>query len=371
MGQPLVVVLHFGRAGAIGALRRVASISGIFEAAGARVLPINLRNEHPAAPSDVTRSEVLAVLRSEAVPESLSWSVHDVVERLDDLRPDVTICNSMRAYHPALLSSSGRLIVDFVDRLSISYQDRAAILHNRPSGVGFRLLARSAARFERRPLPGVKRIASGWDEARTLHATWVPNTVDHVVDLVRPPGGPTHDLLFFGSLAYPPNVEAVDRLALLWPSLLARRPDLTVLVAGARPLPEVREAARLPGWTLLADFDRLEDVVAQCRLAVVPLLHTSGIQSKVLEAAALGIAQVVDSAAMRGFAPGFPAAVTDGDDDFMSTVIDLLDDEDRCDSLAAAAKAHVSEHYLDAAWSSWAAEVLDGRNLARHPPMVR
>src|SRR5206468_2852672 len=103
----------------------------------------------------------------------------------------------------------------------------------------FQGLAATSRRFERRdPGAGVRTVAAGWDDARCLAAEWVPIVVE-------PPApsrahGPDCDLLFFGNLAYPPNVAAVERLARLWPSVLRQRPGTTARIAGANPTQATR-----------------------------------------------------------------------------------------------------------------------------------
>lgn len=357
----LVVVLHFGRAGSLGAHRRVSSLSNVFEATGARCTRIALRGEYPARPGDVLSATATAVVAGRAVPETLSWSVRDVAAELRRLQPSVVICNSVRAYHPSLRDHAERVVLDFVDRLSDSYRDRARILGRRPASLAFRVLAASTRRFEQHPPPGIERIAAGWSDAGDLGATWVPNTLPALGEPVTPPGGPDHDLLFFGSLGYPPNVEAVERLASLWPRLRRARPDLRLLVAGASPAASVRAAAGLPGWTLVEDFDDLATVIGRCRVGVAPLRHASGLQNKVLEAAAHGLPQVVDAVALRGFAPGFPATAVSSDDALVEAITELLDDEEARRAAGEAARRHVTEQYLDVCWTGWARGVLAPR----------
>ena len=71
---------------------------------------------------------------------------------------------------------------------------------------------------------------------------------------------PDHDVLFFGTLRYPPNIDALERLGHLWDPLTAMRPGTTALVAGSAPTARVEDLCRVHGWTLLPNFASLPAV---------------------------------------------------------------------------------------------------------------
>jgi len=334
----------------MGEARRVASWLAIFEAAGAEASAISLLRDHRTR----RPSGVLPVVTGAAVPETLAWSEASVGRALAALEADVLVCVTARAFHPSLVDGRRTVVVDFVDRLSVSYRDRAGITGPGGRRLLFHALAATNGRFERRP-PGdaVRLVAAGWDDARSLGAEWVPIVVEPPPS--TRPGGPDCDVLFFGNLAYPPNVAAVERLARLWPSVLLRRPGTTGRIAGANATAGVRRLAADRGWDLVDDFPDVGDLCAAARLAVVPLEHTAGIQIKVLEAAALGLAQVVTPASIRGMAPGFPVTVGTSDDEMVTAMVELLEDPQRRAREGAAASAHMARHYTAAAWSSWPA----------------
>ena len=109
----------------------------------------------------------------------------------------------------------------------------------------------------------------------------------------------------------------------------------------------------------MADFDDLGAVMASARVATAPLLHASGIQIKVLEAASYGLPQVIGAAVAKGFGPGLPAVVVEDDDELVAALASLLDDPDEQARLGAAARAHVAEQYSVERWAPWAAGILD------------
>ncbi len=355
-----ITIVHLGRPSALGGLLRVASLRSVFEGAGAEVSEIRLRIDHRTRAGNLLQLGVADVMRGTAVPECLAWSPKSAMAALEQTDPHVVICETARAYHPIFATGPWRLVLDYVDRLSVSYADRSGIVPSKGGQILFRALAKTSKRFETRPLPSnISTIAAGWTDAQFLNATWVPNSVE--VHQRSPATTDTseastaiHDLLFFGNLSYPPNVEAVHRLNRIWPALSLARPSTTLLLAGAGPDPDLVAIAGANGWTLLADFDSLPTLLASARLGVVPLLHASGIQNKALEAAAHGLAQVVDPVVAAGFAPDFPFAVADDDRALIRHIVRLLDDDAARATLAAQSQQHMLDAYSAVSWREWA-----------------
>jgi glycosyltransferase involved in cell wall biosynthesis len=363
---PVVAIVHLARPGSFGAKARVAGLTEVFEGAGASVTQVRLLEDHRQSLSGALRPGLAAVLGGGTVPEAMSWNRRSVRAQLDSLRPDVVLCMTARAYHPALLRGRWHLVLDYVDCLSDSYRDRARIVGRRPVALAFSALAATSRRFERRTAPaGMSRIAAGWTDAKALGAEWIPITEGSAPAIADTAA--EHDVLFLGKLSYPPNVEAIERLARVWPTLQRRRPGTTALLAGASPRPAIVQLANQLGWTVQADFDDVERVLASARLGVVPLVHASGIQTKILAAAARGLAQVVDPIACAGFAPGFPLQRAGDDDALVEAIARLLDDESERRQLGAAARVHVAETYSAPHWSPWARRLLEQVASNGHP----
>lgn len=352
--KPRAAVLHLGLEGARGATRRTESWMELLAAAEVDALAISLLPGMRRRPPD-TRGLLRTVAAT--VPETVAWSSRLAAAALIDFAPDAIVCVSARAYHPALTPLAGRVVLDFVDRLSVSYRDRSLVVRNLPRQAGFRLLSTAHARFERRlPPPPVVTTAAGYQDAVALRATWLPITAR--VPPLCAPRSPTHDLLFAGTLSYPPNIAALRRLGQIWPLMIHAHPSTTLLVAGARPVPEVFALAARHGWTLRTDFDSFEDLASEVRVAVAPLDHTAGIQIKVLDAAAVGLPQVVSPEAIKGFAPGFPAAVARNDHDFVREVHRLMSRPDEASALANRAQKVVMEQYSAEVWTPVVKQIL-------------
>lgn len=349
-----VVVVDLGRGSALGASRRVTSWNSLWTAAGATVEVVRLVEDCPTRRAVLIPALVSAVLRPTVVAETALWSRRALGARLRAARPDVVVYVTARSWAPGLVPDGAVAVMDYVDQLSENYAQRARAAAPLRA-LAFRLLAAQMRRFERRALPVVARTAAGRADAAALGAQWVPNLVT-----LPPPSSrqPDTDLLFVGTLDYEPNVNAVHRLLRLWPRVQALRPGTTMLVAGAHPSRALIEQVRGAGWLLEADFATLTDVCGRARLAVAPLAIGTGIQNKVLEAAAHGLAQVVDPHVLRGVEPDFPAACGRDDEQLVQEIVRLLDAPDERADLARRGRLAVEDGYTAGAWAHWGHELL-------------
>lgn len=349
-----VVIVSLGRGHAMGEVRRVASWRQLFSAAGATVTEITVdlgRRPHVAGAG--------AVLSGDAAPERLAWAGTRLRDQLQANPPDLVVAVSTRAYDPRVFADVPALVLDQVDSLARSYRDRAAVVDGIHRRAGYRLLGALHGRVERRLQQSrVARTAAGWTDARSLGATWVPNLVDPDLSPVSDVQ-PDTDLLFVGTLRYPPNVDALERLATMWPSVQTARPGTTLLVAGSSPIERVRVLCKRHGWELVPDFPSLPALAARARAAVAPLCRVAGLQNKVLDAAALALPQVVSAAALEGFAPGFPLTGHRDDREFVADVVRLLDDPATAAAEARTLHDHVQAHYTSERWVPWAREAID------------
>ena len=246
-------------------------------------------------------------------------------------------------------------MLDFVDHLSRSYRDRGDITGG-ASRFAYRSLALAHDRVERhlKDVPAV-RVAAGWGDALRLDATWIP-IVDSPPALRRHLGEADRDVLFFGTLRYPPNVEALDRLArhVAGSAGFPARDDCIGRgLEPDRPRPRAVRDARVGSWSRITRTSDRSSAVLASRSS--RSTHTAGIQIKVLEAASYGMAQVVTSAALDGFGPGFPLMPADDDDAFVAEMVRLLEDPRGTREAGERAREHVAATYRPEAWSDWAA----------------
>ncbi|HET7489814.1 MAG TPA: glycosyltransferase family 4 protein [Acidimicrobiales bacterium] len=344
----VLAVVHLGRPQGRGEVARVASWRAIAAAAGLSVVEIPLLapdgRPHPAG---ARPRDAVDLAAGRVVPESLAWSTAAATAKARETAPAAVVAVTARAFTPALVGVAPVTILDLVDRLSHSYRDRAAITTSRSGALGFSALGRAHARFERHLPAGVVLVAAGWSDAQELGAAFVPNVL--AVEAPLPGRSPDHDVLFFGTLDYPPNVAGLRTLAGAWEAVLAQRPGTKLLVAGARPSAEVVALAAHHGWTLLGEYRDVSALAGRARIAVAPLPYASGIQNKVLEAAALGLPQVVSPAVAAGLPPDFPVRVAD-ERELASAVVALVA---QGSDQGAAGREYVAARFSPQGWSGW------------------
>jgi hypothetical protein len=291
----------------------------------------------------------MEIATGRAVPEAVLLPGARLQDQLERLRPDVVILQTARAYRRAVLDGPWRTIIDLVDRLSRSYRQRAA-LGGRARSLALRGLAASHDRLEQGLAADcrVPVVAAGRGEAEALGATWLPNLVeaDPTPDRKAAAAVPPFDAVFFGSLNYPPNIEALRWLA----SANLAGAGLRLLVAGHRPSPEVYRLAAANAWTVREDYPSVAWLATQARVALAPLSSTAGIQNKVLEAAVFGMPQVVSPDALAGIGDDFPARVAATPTELVRATRALVDDEVAGRQLASEARNHVQARFSVDAW---------------------
>jgi len=165
-------------------------------------------------------------------------------------------------------------------------------------------------------------------------------------------------LSFTGTLDYHPNVDAALFAArAVFPLVRAALPEARLLIAGRRPVREVRDLAALPGVEVAADVADMRAVLARTRVGLAPMRAGSGIKNKVLEAWACARPVVMTRVAANGLSlpEGHAGLVRDAPEAQAEAAVGLLREPERAAALGALARAHVAAAF------SWArqAERLD------------
>lgn len=308
-------------------------------------------------------SSVAEVLTGSAPAESVVWSRPAALDRVLWNRPEVVVILTSRAISSRMLSAlqrhGVRVVVDLVDPLSASYEQRATI-YGGIRRLAFASLARNSARVEKSlTAVGEVLVAAGRTDAERLGATWLPILASGVQNDFHPSSTKQWDALFVGSLDYAPNVDAVERLAEeIWPRVRAAKPHSVLAVAGRRPTSRVVRATRAPGIHMVGPFHDLAEIAADARLALSPLRVSTGFQIKVLDAAEMKLPQIVSPASLRGFSPGFPARVEEDNERFAGAIVELIQNREAASRLADDALSHVAECYGISKWKGTAAELL-------------
>jgi hypothetical protein len=340
----------------------VAQWRELLELAGYQAVEVSLLGDGNVAPRGLQK--VPSILRGTVAVETVAWSSAALRRQLAACSPTGMVFVTLRAFEPTVVPAGVPAVVDLVDELSASYRQRRAIDHRAFARVGWGVLAAAMARVERRVVAGsLPVVVAGYGEAVRLGVAWLPVTVgsgDQRAACDSPPtptAWPTSpepvawDVLFTGTLDYPPNIAGLRALAgSIWPEVLRQRPGTTLCVAGRRPGSEVRSLVRSLGATLLEGFSSFAELASRSTVAVAPLPVATGIQIKALQAAAHGLPMVLTPTVADGLDPEFPAAVASSDRAFADEVLRLLREPVAAIRLGAQGKEHVERLYVPQRW---------------------
>lgn len=112
----------------------------------------------------------------------------------------------------------------------------------------------------------------------------------------------SRQLIFFGTLHFPPNVDAARRLLTsIWPIVQQQRPDLELRIVGRHPTQELQSLAdAAPRTRLEGDVPAIEPYLRGSVLSVCPMFMGAGIKNKILESLAVGLPIVATREAVAG-----------------------------------------------------------------------
>ncbi|ERT03986.1 glycosyl transferases group 1 family protein [Lyngbya aestuarii BL J] len=131
----------------------------------------------------------------------------------------------------------------------------------------------------------------------------IPNGVDLDQFPLRTqdPGG--HRLIFVGTMDYIANIDAARYFSLeIFPQLRERYGEAKLVLAGARPVPEVSELSKIPGIEVTGRVPSMAEYLHQATVCIVPMRIGFGIKNKTLEAMAAGVPVVASNSGLEGLA---------------------------------------------------------------------
>lgn len=179
--------------------------------------------------------------------------------------------------------------------------------------------------------------------------------VPNVYGTVDPPSGTgnarnpqSRNILFVGSLDYPPNQDAVRfLLEKVAPSIRHHCPGSRIRIAGRRPPSWMMANCNAAGAQLIADPPTMAEMYADASVVVVPILSGGGTRIKILEAFAFGVPVVSTTLGAEGLEArsGQELVLADDPDQFAKAVGELMNDENMSQRLVAAGKKLLREKY--------------------------
>ncbi len=221
-----------------------------------------------------------------------------------------------------------QLVFDSVD-LHFLREQREAEASGSEAGL------RAAARTRQAELALLGQADRSWVVSpveRDLLATLAPGARVDVVSNVHEattdtPGFEARsDLVFVGSFAHAPNVDAALWLAgEILPALRAAAPELQLHLVGADAPAQLRAFASSPGLQLHGHLPDLEPLLDRCRVSVAPLRYGAGVKGKVNQALARGLPVVATRCAAEGMQlrDGEDVLLADSTEEFVAAVLRL------------------------------------------------
>src|SRR2546422_2765560 len=162
------------------------------------------------------------------------------------------------------------------------------------------------------------------DRLRLSGIVTVPNAVQ--IPSAQPvTSDPT--VLFLGTYAYKPNIEAADFLIRhVWPQIHHTVPKARLIIAGKCPEAIPSYNGCLPAVEFTGFVTDLPRLYAEARVVSVPILSGSGTRIKIIEAAAYGKPIVTTSLGVEGlsFRNGSELVIRDDPASFAEACVQLL-----------------------------------------------
>jgi glycosyltransferase involved in cell wall biosynthesis len=179
----------------------------------------------------------------------------------------------------------------------------------------------------------------------------VPNGVDHErfapdpsISRMEP-----RQVIFCGSLSFPPNVQAVEWFVTkCWDKVRRLQPNAEFLVIGKNPPAELApRLERYSGVRVIGFVDDVRRHILESSVSVAPMVSGTGIKNKILEAWALATPVVATPLAVEGLVCQHDVNLLIGKspDEFAAATASLLEDRERCERIGAAGRAHVLQNY--------------------------
>lgn len=186
-----------------------------------------------------------------------------------------------------------------------------------------------------------------FDEKLQNQITILPNGVDDIFFTKDTSKSKNYDLIFTGNMSYPPNVDAVIYVAKkILPILWKTHPDINFLIAGAQPSASVKalenDKIKVSGW-----LDDIRDAYYNGKIFLAPLQIGTGLQNKLLEAMSMEIPCITSGLANNALGAQHEDSIliAQNPDEYAHYVLELLNNKDLYQKLAANSRVFVQQNY--------------------------
>lgn len=155
-------------------------------------------------------------------------------------------------------------------------------------------------------------------------------------------------VLFSGALQYEPNCQAVTWFARhCWPEIRRRHPGARFVIVGRDPVAEITALDGVNGIQVVGTVPDIGPYTRSSHVCVNPMLAAGGMQNKLIEYMASGVAVVATSVANEGILaePDRDLLIADGQQAFTDAVCRILDDDALAERLAKSGRSFVERHW--------------------------
>jgi len=169
------------------------------------------------------------------------------------------------------------------------------------------------------------------------------------IDEIKPSDEPPvrGEVAFVGTFDWQPNVDgALWMINKVWPRILKKVPDAHLSIVGRNPPPYLVQKGS-ESITITGKVDSVAEYVRRASCIAVPLWIGSGMRLKILEAFAHGRAVVSTSLGAEGIEAvnGEHIVIADKPDDFALSVVEILTNGEKRDSIGRNARKLAEEKY--------------------------
>lgn len=154
-----------------------------------------------------------------------------------------------------------------------------------------------------------------------------------------------HEIVgFLGAMDYQPNIDAVHWFAdEIWPQILDHRPEARWMIVGRSPVRSIRDLHDRNRICVTGTVPSVQPYLKEMRVNVAPLRLARGVQIKVLTAMAAGLPCVVTPCVAEGVGAcdGQEILVADSAERIARSVIELLSNQSRAETIGQAARSFI------------------------------
>ncbi len=217
---------------------------------------------------------------------------------------------------------------------------------------------------QRQKVEAFERVCFGWVDGATAVSTLEAKTIadlgvrypvdviDNGVDVEyfapRPKSDCSISLVFTGSMDWRPNQDAARYfVSEVWPLILERYPDASVLWVGRDPSPDILDLQKTRGVVITGTVDDVRPYIGNATVYIVPLRIGGGSRLKILEAMAMKKAIVSTTVGAEGLrvTDGQHLLLADTPSEFADAIQRCINDPALCARLGEQGRLLVEEHY--------------------------